>query len=346
MVNDYVATAAGRMLDPAYIGLQGSAPGDLVTFRDVRVRADKPAAHYGVITGTGGTCVDVVNAARASATALQAIPCKGNDAEQFTTPGDGTLRIFGLCVDASGPVRSTPYLYVQTMTCNGSATQQWQARADGTLYSAAQNTCLDAPATGTLHLESWSCNGGANQKWQLPTAAARFGPLIENAFAGLCVDVTAQKAASETQLQVVSCKADIGSQQFTMPGDGTIRIYGYCMDVGGPVRSGTYKYVWIYTCNGTASQQFAVRPGDVLYNPLLNYCVDGYALTATGNPLETYGCNTGLNQRFSLPALGLGAGLDRSSSARLVASWSMNENNGTTTADDTAGARTQASLCG
>ncbi|GIM91215.1 ricin-type beta-trefoil lectin domain protein [Paractinoplanes toevensis] len=339
VVNDFLATAVGKMLDPAYIGLQGSAAGNPVTFRNVRVRADKPVARYGAIIGNGGLCIDVVNAGRARSAQLQGIPCKGNDAQQFTLPGDGTIRIFGLCLDANGPVRSGTYKFIYTWTCNGTNQQQWVPRADGTIYNAAQNTCLDLPSTGALQLYTFSCHGAANQQWQLPVKQARTGPLLLSGYPGLCVDVTDQNAAVAAQIQAATCVADIGSQQWTTPGDGTLRAYGFCLDTAGPVRTGTYKWAQLSACSGAASQQWAVRPGEAIYNPALNYCLDGNGLVAAGGRIETYPCNGTINQRFSIPALGQGDGMHRSTAATLVASWSMNENNGTSTADDTAFAR-------
>ncbi|GIF24588.1 hypothetical protein BJ973_008067 [Actinoplanes tereljensis] len=340
VVNDFLATAAGKMLDPAYIGLQGSAVGNVVTFRDVRVRADKPVARFGTITGNGGQCIDVVNAARARTAPLQSIACKGNDAQLFTVPGDGTIRIFGLCLDANGPVRSGTLRFIYTYTCNGTNQQQWVPRPDGTLFSPAQNGCLDMPLTGTpLQLYTGGCHGLTNQQWQLPTKQARTGPMLLTGYPGLCVDVTNQNAAVAAQIQAAACVADIGSQQWTFPGDGTARAYGYCLDTAGPVRTGTYKYAQLSACSGAASQQWTLRRGDALYNPALNWCLDGYALAAAGGRIETYPCNGGINQRFSIPALGQGDGTNRSTAAKLVASWSMNENNGTTTADDSAYAR-------
>jgi hypothetical protein len=312
-----------------------------VTFRNVRVRADKPVARFGAITGNGGQCIDVVNSARPRTAPLQSIVCKGNDAQQFTVPGDGTIRIYGLCLDANGPVRSGTYhRFIYTWTCNGTNQQQWVPRADGTIYNAAQNTCLDMPATGTpLQLYTGPCRGLTNQQWQLPTKQARTGPLLLTGYPGLCVDVTNQNAAVAAQIQASACVADIGSQQWTMPGDGTVRAYGYCLDTAGPVRTGTYKWAQLSACSGAASQQWAVRPGEAIYNPALNDCLDGYGLTASGGRIESYPCNGGINQRFSIPALGQGDGMHRSTAASLVASWSMNENNGTSTADDTDYAR-------
>ncbi|MEV6303418.1 ricin-type beta-trefoil lectin domain protein [Actinoplanes sp. NPDC051861] len=342
VVNDFVGTSATSLLNPSFIGLQGSPAGAAVRFRNVRVRVDQAAARYGAVT-VGGQCVDVVNAARATGTLLQAIACRGNDAQQFTLPGDGTLRIFGRCVDVGGPVRSGTWRNVYTWNCNGTASQQWVARADGSLHNPHLDTCLDAPSSGTLNLYTFTCTGNSNQQWVLPAGRARFGPLTANGYDKLCMDVYNQSAVVGAQLQVYACQPDAGNQQFTLPGDGTVRIYGYCVDQNGPVRINVQKWLQLSACNGSASQQWALRSGEQLYNPAVDGCVD-YPVDAAVR-LTSGSCHGGANQRFSAPALGQDGTLGEPPSATLVGSWAMQENSGTTTADGTGRGRT-ATLSG
>lgn len=342
VVNDYVEGTAARLISPSYLALQGSVAGDLVTFRNVRIRADEPVARFGSIVAGNGACIDVINGGHAISTQFQAIACRGNDAQLFTVPGDGTIRIFGLCLDANGPARTGTFLTVKTYTCNSTNMQQWEFRADGTIYNEARNACLDSPATGAVQLYTYTCHGAINQQWTLPADEARFGPILGDSYSNMCVDVVDQTAASGAQIQMAACKADIGSQQWTMPADGSLRIYGYCLDQNGPIRTGTYHYLYLYACNATTSQQWTLRPGEQIYHPGTNQCVDVYAPTATAGRMETYPCNKSVNQRWSVPALGQGTAFNRPTGAELVASWQMDENNGTVTADATPGKRNAA----
>ncbi|MDP9796433.1 hypothetical protein J2S43_004945 [Catenuloplanes nepalensis] len=340
VVNDFVATADNRLLDPGFVGLQGSAATDPVSFRNVRVRVDRAATRFGEIRTAVGNCVDVINATRPAGVQFQAILCKGNDAQLFTLPGDGTLRIFGLCVDANGPVRNGTSRSPHTATCNGTATQQWQYRADRTLYSAAHNVCLDAPSepvSGSLALWAHTCHGGATQQWTLPTGRAAFGPLVKNGHSNLCVDILNETAAVDAQVQIVNCKPGIGAQQFTLPGDGTLRIYGFCVDQNGPVRSGTDRWLKLSVCTGAATQQWATRPGDELYNPATNTCVDHPS--SAGARISSWMCNSSNNQWYAMPWAGVDGVLTKGAAETAVAGYAMNENNGTTLADSTGTGR-------
>ncbi|WP_310363088.1 ricin-type beta-trefoil lectin domain protein [Catenuloplanes atrovinosus] len=347
VVNDFVATADTRLLDPGFVGLQGSSTTAPVSFRNVRVRVDRAATRFGEIRTAADTCIDVINATRAAGTQFQAIVCKANDAQLFTLPGDGTLRIFGLCVDANGPVRNGANRSPHTATCTGAATQQWQYRADRTLYNAANNVCLDSPTSpvsGSMALWTNGCHGASNQQWKLPTGRAAFGPLVKNGYSNLCLDILNETAAVDAQVQMVNCKRDIGAQQFTLPGDGTLRIYGFCVDQNGPVRSGTDKWLKLSVCTGAASQQWVVRPGDELYNPASNSCMD-YAV-GSGIRVSSWTCNTTYNQWFAMPWSGVDGTLTKGAPATPVASWAMDENNGTTLADGSGNGRPAALTSG
>ena len=329
VVNDYVVPNT-RLLDPGFIGIQSNPDGADVTYRNIRVRVDAPAARYGPIVGYEGMCVDVVGAQKVQGTQLQTATCTGGDGQQFTLPGDGTLRIYGMCVDMNGPARSSTTQYVVLWTCNGTSNQQYVLQPNGTLYTPRLNTCLDVP--GTTPLYTGPCHGRANQQWAVPAAQARFGPVI--GYQGMCVDVVDQSTAKGAQLQTAACNK-LGSQQVTMPGDGTLRIYGMCVDMNGPARSSTTQYVVLWTCNGTSNQQYSLRSNGTLYAPHLNTCLD----TPGTTPLYTGPCHGLANQQWAVPALAPDGTVVAAPAARLVASWSADENSGATLADATGNGR-------
>jgi hypothetical protein len=65
---------------------------------------------------------------------------------------------------ASGTTAGTS---VVLYDCNGTASQQWQARADRSLYNPNSQLCLDATggsSQNTTPLELWTCNGLAHQQ--------------------------------------------------------------------------------------------------------------------------------------------------------------------------------------
>jgi glucosylceramidase len=124
----------------------------------------------GAITGYGGKCADVAGANSANGTAVQLYDCNGTGAQQWTVPGDGTLRALGKCMDltSGGTANGTQ---VQLYDCNGTGAQQWTATASHQLVNPQSGRCLDATgpssANGT-RLQVWDCSGGANQVWNLP----------------------------------------------------------------------------------------------------------------------------------------------------------------------------------
>ncbi|WP_084959381.1 PQQ-dependent sugar dehydrogenase [Thermoactinospora rubra] len=121
----------------------------------------------GPITGVGGKCVDVSGANTADGTKIQLWTCNGTGAQQWSRPGDGSIRALGKCMDVKG-ANSANGTVVQLYTCNGTNAQKWTLPGDGTLRVLGK--CLDASggssADGT-QLIVWDCHGGANQKWSV-----------------------------------------------------------------------------------------------------------------------------------------------------------------------------------
>lgn len=330
VVNDFVAPSTTRLLNPAFIGIQGSLADGEVWFRNIRVRVDQAAARFGAIAGATGKCVDVINSGKETGTQLQAITCKGNDAQRFTLPGDGTVRIFGLCLDANGPNRSSTSKTVVLWTCNGTSMQQFVMHSDGTIRNPNLETCLDDPTSDVLY--TGRCHGAVNQQWAVPDIQARFGAVI--GYQGKCMDVTTAATTAGAQVQAIACKGN-GAQQITIAGDGTLRMFGLCLDTNGPIRSGTNRWVQTQTCNGTAAQQWVQRPDATLFAPASGTCLDD-----SGDRLYTGPCHARSNQQWAIPAAGPDGAVVADSRAELVAAWSADENNGTTLADRTGNGRT------
>jgi glucosylceramidase len=123
----------------------------------------------GAITGLAGKCVDVAGASSADGTAVQLYSCNGSAAQQWSRPGDGTLRALGKCLDIKD--RGTADgSQLQLWSCAGGANQQWTYTAGRDLVSPATGKCVDVTgntsADGT-RLQIWTCTGAANQKWNL-----------------------------------------------------------------------------------------------------------------------------------------------------------------------------------
>ncbi len=122
----------------------------------------------GPVTGIGGKCVDVYQAATADGTPTTLYTCKGSVNQQWTpSQNDGTVRTMGKCLSARGTAVSTAAVL---WTCDGGAGQRWTPRADGALINAASGLCLEAAgaAVNGTKLVLNTCSGATNQRWALP----------------------------------------------------------------------------------------------------------------------------------------------------------------------------------
>jgi hypothetical protein len=127
-------------------------------------------------SGGGGTsriigylnrCVDVPGANGVNGQYLQMYDCNGTGAQNWTFPGDGTIRDFGLCMDVAWG-STADGAAVQLADCSGNPAQQWVLTSAGDLVNPQANKCLDVKDWGSANgalLQTWTCSGTANQKW-------------------------------------------------------------------------------------------------------------------------------------------------------------------------------------
>ncbi|MFG2916356.1 ricin-type beta-trefoil lectin domain protein [Kitasatospora sp. NPDC048298] len=125
-----------------------------------------PAGH-GLVSKASGRCMNAPSSANLAR--LEVRDCDGSAGEAVAAQADGTLRVYGKCVDASGR-KTTPGTPVILYTCNGGTNQQWQPRPDGSFVGGQSGLCLDVtggavPAPDGTQLELWQCTGQSNQIW-------------------------------------------------------------------------------------------------------------------------------------------------------------------------------------
>ncbi len=144
------------------------------------VQAELATAGYGSAARRGDRADHVGRSTRASAstttgcpsangTKIQMWDCNGGANQSWTVESNGTLQVYGKCLDITGANYSNGTL-IELWQCNGGANQQWQA-SNGELVNPASGKCLDDPNSNTANgtqLDLWTCNGGANQQWHLP----------------------------------------------------------------------------------------------------------------------------------------------------------------------------------
>ncbi|MFK0195131.1 ricin-type beta-trefoil lectin domain protein [Kitasatospora sp. NPDC090308] len=140
--------------------------------RLLKLTPSGPVAPSGPITGLAGKCADVKGAVSTDGTDLDLWGCNGGANQNWTIPGDGTVRAYGKCMDVRGGATAAG-TSVQLYTCNGTPAQSWTYQSDHTLKNTKSGMCLDvagATSTSGTRLDIWPCSAAGNQLWNLPTA--------------------------------------------------------------------------------------------------------------------------------------------------------------------------------
>jgi beta-glucanase (GH16 family) len=252
------------------------------------------AGATGPITGIGGKCVDVRAANSANGTPVQLYDCNGTPAQQWTLPGDGSVRALGKCLDVTAAGTGNGTL-IQLYDCNATGAQVWRVQTNGTLVNPQSGRCLDDPGGSTANgtqLIIWDCGTGSNQKWAVPP-----GPIT--GIGGKCVDVNANNSTNGTAIQLWDCNGT-DAQKWTVGADGTLRALGKCMDVtAAGTANGTL--IQLYDCNGTGAQAWRSAGNGTLVNPQSGRCLDASGWnTANGTRLIIWDCHGGTNQQWVL----------------------------------------------
>jgi beta-glucanase (GH16 family) len=129
--------------------------------------SNPPPTGGGRIVGLAGKCLDVAGANSANGTPIQIVGCNNNAAQNWSRPGDGTIRALGKCLDAAAAGTANGTL-VQLWDCNGTGAQQWAVSGARDIVNIPANKCLDVIGNNSAdgaRTNLWECTGGANQKW-------------------------------------------------------------------------------------------------------------------------------------------------------------------------------------
>ncbi|MEU8549818.1 glycosyl hydrolase family 18 protein [Streptomyces roseoverticillatus] len=142
------------------------------------VRRPPKEISSGQFEGLASKCLDVKDGSRGNGTAVRLADCNAGDAQNWTLPGDGTVRALDLCLDAdhSGKAWGTK---VQLWGCNGSEAQKWTRTDANELKNVNADLCLDVPGSvpdDGRQLQLWGCNGSPAQKWMLDVLSRKDKP--------------------------------------------------------------------------------------------------------------------------------------------------------------------------
>ncbi|MEV4288417.1 ThuA domain-containing protein [Nonomuraea bangladeshensis] len=167
-INDFTNTDPVRSLQQGYLGIQNHGSGDVVSFRNIRVKelTGTPSG-TSALKGVGsGRCLDISGASQANGAQAQIWDCNGQNNQRWTSTAASELRVYGnKCLDVNG-AGTADGTAVIIWDCNGQNNQKWRLNADGTITAVGANKCLDVNGTANgTRARIWTCNGGSNQRW-------------------------------------------------------------------------------------------------------------------------------------------------------------------------------------
>jgi hypothetical protein len=248
--------------DSAGLSLRWSAKG-LPTGLSIRTRSGRIT---GTLTGSASTSTVTVTAkdstGAAGSVTFTLVAVKPLTTGYQGVSGPVQLGLGGKCLDdyRSGTSAGNE---VDSYTCNGNSSQNWEYRPDGNPGGAGtvtiHNLCMDlkggATAPKTLVVLE-TCDGASSQQWLISGSAGQ----LYNTDAGLCLTGS---AVNGTQVLVNGCAAS-ASQAWTLPASPIQSgVGGMCVDDKGDVTSNGNK-VQIHACNGTAAQKWADEADETL----------------------------------------------------------------------------------
>ena len=131
----------------------------------VPTRSEQPVT--GTIVGLSGKCLDVVGGSDQNGSRVQLFRCVDSPAQDWTAPGDGTLRSQGKCLRVVDLGFFNPRLVIDK--CNGRSDEQWRF-SSGAIVNPASKACVDLLASGSSNRTpaiTSACVDGAGQRWTL-----------------------------------------------------------------------------------------------------------------------------------------------------------------------------------
>ncbi|MFI6445149.1 ricin-type beta-trefoil lectin domain protein [Kitasatospora sp. NPDC050543] len=135
-----------------------------------------------------------------------------------------------------------------------------------------------------------------------PTANGTTGTIASGVNQGMCVDDNGFGTADGTAIQLWACHGDT-SQQFSLAGDGTVRVLGGCLTAQNS-GTGNGTPTEYHSCNGSTSQMWVPTAAGWIYNPASGRCLDLPGWNATnGNRLQLWDCHSGASQQWIIPNL-------------------------------------------
>jgi type 1 glutamine amidotransferase len=163
-INDFTNTDPVRSLQQGHIGIQNHGFGDVVSFRNIRIKelAGTPGGTSALRGAGSGRCLDVSGASQANGAPAQIWDCHGQANQQWTSTSAGELRVYGgKCLDVNG-AGTADGTAVIIWDCNGQDNQKWRLNTDGSITAVGVEAPTSAgPASEALGHTSRGPSTGA-----------------------------------------------------------------------------------------------------------------------------------------------------------------------------------------
>ncbi len=227
--------------------------------------------------GGTGKCLNDPSSGTANGTLVNLWSCDGHGNQQWTVVKDGTIRVLGKCLAASGTS-------VVLWACSsGFSNQQWQAGTDGELVNAQSGKCLyfagAAAANGNRPTMAACANTTiqSGEHWYRPAGAVFSGE------PGKCL------AGAGSAVELAAC-ADTAAQRWAAQSDGTLRLGGQCLTEAAAAAGSALS---LGPCAGTAATKWQLSAAGPLATELVS-AASGLCVTApsaaSGVPLVIESC--------------------------------------------------------
>ncbi|MFF2146566.1 alkaline phosphatase family protein [Kitasatospora sp. NPDC058190] len=153
---------------------------------------------------------------------------------------------------------------------------------------------------GLPYLANSAAAAPISDAWGSTTFGTGRGPGPVGGYNNWCLDDKGGSTADFNPVELYPCTGK-ANQSWTMPGDGTVQVFGKCLDV---LHSGTTDStpVQLYHCNGGGAQQWIAQADGTLMNPQSGKCLDDPGSSLASPQLIIWDCKASANQIWRLPA--------------------------------------------
>jgi GH25 family lysozyme M1 (1,4-beta-N-acetylmuramidase) len=253
------------------------------------VKAVAGTGTTGSIHQQGGSnkCLDDPSSRTTAGTAIDLATCTGKSNQSWTAVQDGSIRVLGQCLAASGA-------HVLLYPCNGSIGDQWQAGTNGSLVDVRYGTCLNGPsgavANGTLPTLTTCTNStsSVSQHWTRPVA-----PVVSG--------VASRCLGSDVSVAVIYTCGNYSAQYWLVASNAQIVVQSSnCLTEGGTTAGSP---VQIAKCANAASQHWKLVAAGAIDDEIVS-TASGLCVTvppgasASGTRLVLGTCSTALTSTW------------------------------------------------